>query len=255
MVITESAFRRCHMSQLPSHSRIALWKGTARQIDSHFGYGYFADGKGSGPCHYVTDELEPRMMFTNLVCTTFVDDYLEAMNLVREGTPSCLFTKESLNDRGYGFNLWWPEIDEGTDELIKMRGYLTDDLRSTLVDTVFKTRLFRLDSKALEAKYHKLVEARDRFAESEPQWGAMYLIIRLFEATIAHVAWRHQKTRSMIEGRLGEPGSEKRQRLEELAYEQALASNKRWRLAIGLDEPETEAKILPFLRLIRGEKT
>lgn len=238
------------MSSLPSKSRIALWMGIAKELDDHFGYRYM---KGDGPCMYVIGELADRKLLANLLSTVFIEDFLEAMKTVRQGTTFRLFLRHETSRLSRALDLWWSDVDDVIAE--RKRDGLTDNVRQAYLDAALKTELFELDREALQLSYQRLSEALNQASKTSPEWGAMYLVLRIFEAALIHVARQHPTTREHIEETfVYEHDSSNDDVLLELAREQALASNKRWRLAIGLDEPETEAKILPFLRLVRGEK-
>lgn len=232
------------MNQLPSASRIAFWRQISRQIDNHLGCKHLS----GGPCLYIIKSLEPEFQFEGLVDTGFMETFFSAMDLVRRGTKVNHFLPHTTPALDRRFELWRPDVDG---EHPDMRGYLTDDLWTELREKAFTTEIFNLDGKALNASHKKLSDARDGVATSDPRWGAMYLITRVFEATVVHVAWHHPTTRSAIEGRVGAEGGKKLRKREQLAIEQAIDSHKRWKHLF--ESPEIEVvKRTPVLQLIHG---
>ena len=242
------------MNQQPSASRIAFWRQITRQIDSHLGYRH----SSGGPCLYIIESMQPEFQFEGLLDTGFMEAFFHAMDLVRRGTKVNYFLPHTTMALDRRFELWKPDFGGKYPDL---RGYLTDELWNKLLDKAFTTEIFDLDGKALNASHRELIEARDLVTESDPRWGAMYLITRLFEATVVHVAWHHPTTRREIEREVGAEGGKELRKREQLAIEQAIDSYQRWRRIFDSLEDETEtssprpvAKRTPVLQLIRGGK-
>lgn len=223
------------MSALPSKSRIAFWIGVSRQMDYHFGYHRLM--KISGPCEYVIEQLADGELLANLVSMDFIVNYLEAMKIVQRGTPLKIFLRHETPDHSHALDLWWADLDN--DVIEKKRGYLTDNVRQAYLEAILNTELFNIDHDALRQSHQALHQALAQISETTPEWGAMYHILRIFEATLVHVARNHPATCERVRRTfVDEHDSSNRETCAKQAHEQALASNRRWQKALGLLKPE-----------------
>lgn len=236
------------MTHQPSESRLTFWVRAARDLDTHLGYHrLFGD---DGPCFQVMDHLGDAYRKGQLQ-DIHIETFLAAFGVVKQGTKvNAFLPKPETPSLDREFDFYWAELSE---DALNLRLYLTDEIRRTYLDTVFRVQMHHLNRDHLQQRYFELKTLTEELGEDTPAWGAMYLALRVFEAALVHLAYHHRPTRRMIESRFNhDHDGKKRVQCCHMAREQARTVIIRWQTAVGLYTPPavpasiTLAQVIPF---------